>query len=118
MIIFNPAPLFQPRVEKNFDPPPRLSTPPLKDKCRPPTSFWTIRTLISCRPHVDVWLMWTHVDRRGAGGQKSDFLVDVINGWPLITTAGLPIVGRDGALVEMMTFNRRVVDSIPALAAT
>jgi len=42
---------------------------------------------ISCRRHVDVHkerkgvsldgLMWTHVDR---GGQKPDFLVDVING--------------------------------------
>ena len=27
-------------------------------------------------------------------------------------------VGRDGALVEAMTFNRRVVGSTPALAAT
>ena len=26
--------------------------------------------------------MWTHVDR-GSGGQKRDFFVDVINGWPL-----------------------------------
>ena len=36
MIKFNPAPLFQPRVETNFDPPPRLSTPPPKEKFRPP----------------------------------------------------------------------------------
>jgi len=28
-----------------------------------------------------VWLMWTDVDR--GGGQKSDFLVDIINGWPI-----------------------------------
>ena len=28
------------------------------------------------------------------------------------------VVGRGGALVEMMTFNRRVVGSTPALAAT
>ena len=28
------------------------------------------------------------------------------------------IVGRGGALVETMTFNRRVVGSTPALAAT
>ena len=27
--------------------------------------------------------MWTHVDK-GRGGQKPDFFVDVINGWPLI----------------------------------
>ena len=27
-------------------------------------------------------------------------------------------IGRGGALVESMTFNRRVVDSTPALAAT
>jgi len=27
--------------------------------------------------------MWTHVDRKKLG-QKSDFFVDVINGWPLI----------------------------------
>jgi len=27
-------------------------------------------------------------------------------------------VGRDGALVEAMTFNRRIVGSTPALAAT
>ena len=26
--------------------------------------------------------MWTHVDRE-RGGQKQDFFVDVINGWPL-----------------------------------
>src|SRR6218665_1282907 len=33
---FNPAPLFQPRVEKNFDPPPRISTlPHLKKKVDP-----------------------------------------------------------------------------------
>src|SRR6218665_1729822 len=36
MIKFNPAPLFQPRVEKISTPPPRLSTPPPKEKCRPP----------------------------------------------------------------------------------
>src|SRR6218665_3561770 len=30
-----------------------------------------------------VWLIWTHVDR--GGGQKSDFFVDVIRGWPLKT---------------------------------
>src|SRR6218665_171339 len=31
-----PPPLFQPRVEKNFDPPPRLSTPHLKKNFDPP----------------------------------------------------------------------------------
>ena len=30
----------------------------------------------------------------------------------------LPVVGRGGALFESMTFNRRVVGSTPALAAT
>jgi len=30
--------------------------------------------------------MWTHVDR--GRGQKRDFLVDVINGWPLTDCAG------------------------------
>src|SRR6218665_3448506 len=45
MIKFNPAPLFQPRVENNFDPPISSLNPPPKEKCRPPTSFWTIRTL-------------------------------------------------------------------------
>ena len=33
-------------------------------------------------------------------------------------TCGQDIVGRGGALVETMTFNRRVVGSIPALATT
>ena len=32
--------------------------------------------------------------------------------------ACITLVGRGGALVETMTFNRRVVDSTPALAAT
>ena len=31
--------------------------------------------------------MWTHVDR-GKGGQKRDFFVDVINGWPYILARG------------------------------
>ena len=30
----------------------------------------------------------------------------------------VPIVGRDGALVESITFNRRVVGSTPTLAVT
>ena len=36
MIKFDLPPLFQSRVEKNFDPPPRLSTPPPKEKFQPP----------------------------------------------------------------------------------
>src|SRR6218665_4219282 len=65
MIKFNPAPLFQPRVEKNVDPPPRLSTPPPKEKCRPPTSFWTIRTLHIGRDVVICGQMWSYVVRCG-----------------------------------------------------
>ena len=37
------------------------------------------------------------------------------NGFPL--TVNTTRVGRGGALVESMTFNRRVVGSTPALAA-
>jgi len=33
-------------------------------------------------------------------------------------SALISIVGRGGALVEMMTFNRRVVGSTPSLATT
>ena len=44
------------------------------------TSRFKRAMCISCRPHVDVhkgvWLMW-------AGGSKSDFFADVINGWLL-----------------------------------
>jgi len=35
-------------------------------------------------PQVGVWLMWTHVDSEEQG-QKFDFFVDAINGWPLKT---------------------------------
>src|SRR6218665_2394631 len=45
MIKFDPHLFFNPVSKKNFDPPPRLSIPPPKEKFRPPTSFWTIRTL-------------------------------------------------------------------------
>ena len=49
------------------------------------TSRFKRAMCISCRPHVDVYkgvlLIWTHVDR--GKRQKSDFCVDVINGWPL-----------------------------------
>jgi len=34
--------------------------------------------------------MWTHVDR-GEGSQKTDFFVDVINGWPLGEICGVHI---------------------------
>jgi len=40
---------------------------------------------IACgRPQGGEWgrLMWMHLDR-GKGGPKPDFLVDIINGWPL-----------------------------------
>src|SRR6218665_3568607 len=46
MIKFDLPPLFQPRVEKNFDPPTSSLNPPPKEKFQPPTSFWTIRTLV------------------------------------------------------------------------
>src|SRR6218665_2530460 len=39
-----PPPLFQPRVEK-ISTPQLVSQSPPKEKFRPPTSFWTIRTL-------------------------------------------------------------------------
>jgi len=32
-------------------------------------------------------LTWTHVDKR-EGGLKPDILVDVVNGWPLISSFG------------------------------
>src|SRR6218665_673717 len=44
MIKFDPAPFSQPRVEK-ISTPHLVSQPPPKEKFRPPTSFWTIRTL-------------------------------------------------------------------------
>src|SRR6218665_584066 len=47
MIKFAPHFFYNPVSKKNFDPPPRLSTPPPKEKFRPPPSFWTIRTLIA-----------------------------------------------------------------------
>src|SRR6218665_3585672 len=57
--------------------------------CRHCTSHFKRAMCISCRPCVDVHKgggggfvpcgrMWT-----GRGGQKRDFFVDVINGWPL-----------------------------------
>jgi len=45
MTKFNPPPLFQPRVEKNFDPPPLLPIPPSTKKLDPPTSILTMRLL-------------------------------------------------------------------------
>ena len=43
---------------------------------------------ISCQPHVDVHKgeggsAYVDACRQGEGGQKPDFFVDVINGWPL-----------------------------------
>src|SRR6218665_1206293 len=40
------------------------------------------------RPQGGFLPMWTHVDR-GRGGQKRDFFVDVINGWPPMSVAPL-----------------------------
>jgi len=48
------------------------------------TSRFKRAMCISFRPHVDVHKGGgglAHVDRE-KGGQKSDFFVDVINGWP------------------------------------
>ena len=59
MIKFDPPPLFQPRVEKNFDPPTLSLNPPPKEKFRPPTSFWTIRTLLVS--FLDMWTLWRFV---------------------------------------------------------
>ena len=56
---------------------------------------------ISCRPHVDVHKGvggLAHVDACGQweGGQKSDFFVDVINGWPHIISMGRDPKSRAG----------------------
>src|SRR6218665_859166 len=80
MIKFNPVPLFEPPVEKNFEPPPplptppppknkntppppppRLSTPHLKKNVDPPPRFGQfehctyIGTLIYKRPQVEIF---------------------------------------------------------------
>ena len=44
-------------------------------------------------------------------------IVHKLEMWKLVQ-ASIITVGRGGALVEMMTFNQRVVGSTPALAAT
>ena len=77
----------------------RISALGPEDQC---TSCLQRVMCISCRRHVDVHegrvnLMWTE-----EGVQNLDFLAN----------------GRGGALVESMPFDRRVVGSTPALAAT